>query len=835
MPNQAQIKDWVAKQKAKGMTDADITQVLVQKGVLSQDGHATVDDSGNVIAAQPEAPKEKGFFGKAADVINEGYDKYKNAPVIKQATQVVGGAVGAAGGLIGGAIGAVANPIANVIENKPIFEGEGKAIVDTAKSTAKFGYDIGKEGAAAAPLGGAGRAVNLAVAYGQGYQGANDLIEGYKEGDAAKMFEGGLSLGTSVVGAKSAFGNHGVLLDPEVAKQIKELPAEARKAAVQKAYIKTVDAYRQVMNMNKSDIIAESRNMKDTPKFLAEQGIIPEMSADRKFSPDKSIETLRERVEPLQTKLNDTLASDPKPMNLDVLEQRAVAEISKNKKMPALDRKEMISSVQEAIDAEKEANGGKLNQKTGRIKGGEIVQSPEFNQMKSSFWNKGYNPAKTKVANSSIWQLGHEAKTMIEQAYEGKADIQGMNKQIGDYASAIRLLDNGLRGKVVPGGRMGNLIYKLVGATAMSGLGPVGSILGAEGMGKIANFLSSPEVKLGVHQKVLQTLQGGIDTSNPEVGKVLDNYSKKYDEVRAQYGGSAKPAAPAPMPEQGAPMPTDASGNVIPKAPPADLLAPKPGEAQGKKMPDMYKEVAPLKPGEAIKDKRTIRGNVRKVYKYAPEAKNLIDSMADSIAEQVGGKVAKAPLKGQARAMQKVINDYGGDATRLGDLARNTIIVKDQKALMKAVELLKDDPNVRSVKEVQPETDALGYFGVNAKVAHPNGMLAEVQVHTPEMIFAKEKPADARRLLGDAEYDAVQKKLGNIEGGLGHKLYEEWRDIDRSDPTQYHKAKALEEKSKAYYDKVRKAYAKKPIDTGAAQRAAPAAAGAANKRDDSQK
>lgn len=826
MPNQSQIKEWVAKQKAKGMTDADITQVLIQKGVLSQDGKANVDGSGNVVAAQPEAPKEKGFFGKAADVINEGYEGYKNLPGVKQASQIVGGAVGAAGAVVGGVVGAVANPIKNLAQNKPIFEGEGQAILDTAKDTAKFGFDIGKEGAAAAPLGGAGRAVNLAMAYGQGYQGAQDLIEGFKEGDTAKIFESGLSLGTAVYGAKSAMHTKGILIDPDVAAQIKQLPAQARAAAVNKAYIKTVDAYRQVMNMNKSDIIAESKNMKDTPKFLAQQGIIPEMSADRKFMPDKSIEVLKERVEPLQTKLNDTLASDPKPMNLDTLESRAVAEINKNKRMPALDRKEMIASVIEVIDAEKEANGGKPDKKTGRVKGGEVIQSPEFNQMKSSFWNKGYNPSKTKVANSSVWQLGHEAKGMIEEAYKDKADIKGMNKQIGDYASAIRLLDNGLRGKVVPGGRMGNLIYKLVGATAMSGLGPVGSVIGAEGMGKIANFLSSPEVKLGVHQKVLQTLQGNIDTTNPEVGKVLDNYSKQYDQIRAQYGG--EPPAAGQAPQGAAPMS---------QAPAAPAAAPAPDVqalTKGQPLVEMHKAVAPLKPGEVISDKRTIRGNVRKVYKYAEPAKTLIDDMADSIAEQIGGTVAKAPLKGQARAMQKVINDYGGDATRLGDIARNTIIAKDPKGLKAAMELLKDDPNVRSVKEASPETDSLGYSGVNAKVSHPNGMLAEVQVNTPEMIYAKEAPADARRLLGNEQYDAISKKVG-IEGGLGHKYYEDWRNIDRSDPTQYHKAKALEEKSKAYYAKIRKAYGTKPIDATAAKLAAPAAAGASRKRDDENK
>ncbi len=576
--------------KAKGKSDADITQFLVSKGVFNSDGHATVADNGQVSAAPP--PKES-IFGKAADVVNEGYNAYKNLPVIKQATQAVGGVVGAAGGLIGGTIGAVANPIKNAIESKPLFEGEGKAIVDSAKSTAGFGYDIGKEGAAAAPLGAAGKAVNLAVAYGQGYQGAQDLYQGYKEGDAAKEFSGALSLGTAVVGAKGALSNHGVIVDPDVAAQVKELPETARKAAVQKAYIKTVDAYRQVMNMNKSDIAAESRSFKDTPKFLAEQGIIPEMDGSRKFAPDKSIQTLNERVAPLQQQLTQTLESDPKPMDLDVLESRAVAEVNKNKSIPAIDRKEQISSIQETIDAEKEANGGKPNKETGRVDGGNEMMSPDFNQTKSSFWNKSYNPAKTKVANSAVWQLGHEAKGMIEEAYKDQADIKGMNQQIGNYASAIRLLDNGLRGKVVPGGRLGNLIYKVVGATALSSLGPAGSLVGAEALGKVHNFLTSPSVKLGAYLKATDLLGGMAEgkppaiespgstgavappgapaapaspsaapAASPEVSQILDKYSQDYAKIKDQYSSPPQQGAQGmpsgPMSQSTAPSPAAA-------------------------------------------------------------------------------------------------------------------------------------------------------------------------------------------------------------------------------------------------------------------------------------
>ncbi|AXQ14708.1 hypothetical protein KE622_05605 [Shewanella algae] len=51
------------------------------------------------------------------------------------------------------------------------------------------------------------------------------------------------------------------------------------------------------------------------------------------------------------------------------------------------------------------------------------------------------------------------------------------------------------------------------------------------------------------------------------------------------------------------------------------------------------------------------------IYSKAPAAKLEIDTMADEIADMFGGQVAKAPIKSQERAIQKIMNHYGGDAS----------------------------------------------------------------------------------------------------------------------------------------------------------------------------
>ena len=51
---------------------------------------------------------------------------------------------------------------------------------------------------------------------------------------------------------------------------------------------------------------------------------------------------------------------------------------------------------------------------------------------------------------------------------------------------------------------------------------------------------------------------------------------------------------------------------------------------------------------------------------------------------------------------------------------------------------------------------------------------AEIQVITPYMIYAKEPPKIAKQLLGESMWNKIMQKT-KLEGGLGHKFYEQWR------------------------------------------------------------
>jgi subtilisin family serine protease len=180
------------------------------------------------------------------------------------------------------------------------------------------------------------------------------------------------------------------------------------------------------------------------------------------------------------------------------------------------------------------------------------------------------------------------------------------------------------------------------------------------------------------------------------------------------------------------------------------------------------------------------------VYNRAPAAKAEIDELAHSIANKNGGFVAEAPIKSKERALEKINADYGSDPSKIKDLARNTIVVPPDKIEAVVQDLRNSGANV---KVIDSKLDPLGYSGINTTVNTKAGIPAEIQVNTPEMIFAKEPEVISKRILGDDLCESISKK-SPLEGGLGHKYYEAWRTPGLS-PDE---ASDIAKKSKNYYD-----------------------------------
>jgi len=148
----------------------------------------------------------------------------------------------------------------------------------------------------------------------------------------------------------------------------------------------------------------------------------------------------------------------------------------------------------------------------------------------------------------------------------------------------------------------------------------------------------------------------------------------------------------------------------------------------------------------------------RDTYARAAEAKPGFDSTISQIASEVGGKGITAALKGTKRAVEKILGDYAGVASRIKDVLRATIEVKTLADARGAITQLQGhsglevlDTGARDL--LSPEAGSLnGYRDAKFNVRTANGSIAEVQINLKPMLEAK---------------------------GIGHSLYSEWDTITR--------------------------------------------------------
>ena len=169
-------------------------------------------------------------------------------------------------------------------------------------------------------------------------------------------------------------------------------------------------------------------------------------------------------------------------------------------------------------------------------------------------------------------------------------------------------------------------------------------------------------------------------------------------------------------------------------------------------------------------EKTGVRNLMTRAKESAPELYNISQRYAD----KYKGISTPANLKSEARILEKAKNDYNGDISRIKDTVRTTVIVPESQM----GNILKDlESDGRFTVKVQTPDKFMGYSGILTNIETKNGLVAEMQANTAKMIYAKEKESSARAILGDDIYNKISKATG-IEGGLGHKYYEEFRTLE---------------------------------------------------------
>jgi hypothetical protein len=174
---------------------------------------------------------------------------------------------------------------------------------------------------------------------------------------------------------------------------------------------------------------------------------------------------------------------------------------------------------------------------------------------------------------------------------------------------------------------------------------------------------------------------------------------------------------------------------------------------------------------------------------------DTFNAKSENIANQLDAIVTPVNIKSEARILEKAISDYHGDVFQINDIIRNTFIVPANKIPTLISEIEKQF----NVLEYNPQSTSMGYTGNLFKIWVRDGVKGEIQVNTPQMIYAKEK--NAEQLLGSKLFNEIKTKSG-LPHGLGHGYYEGYRVLSAT-ARQAGKGKELVEKSKAYYEKLR--------------------------------
>lgn len=198
-----------------------------------------------------------------------------------------------------------------------------------------------------------------------------------------------------------------------------------------------------------------------------------------------------------------------------------------------------------------------------------------------------------------------------------------------------------------------------------------------------------------------------------------------------------------------------------------------------------------LRDNKSIVQNINTENSAKELVNRASSVGKEVQGLAESIAKNNKGFVTPINYRSISSIVGKAATE-GITPYDIKDAVRTTIIVPESQIDQVLNELSENDSFVR-LKRQKPES-FMGYSGNIVSIQTSDGLIAEIQVNTDRMIYAKEKPEDAKRILGEKRWKEIQEQTG-MEGGLGHKYYEEWRVLDKADK----KALKIAEKSIEYY------------------------------------
>lgn len=147
------------------------------------------------------------------------------------------------------------------------------------------------------------------------------------------------------------------------------------------------------------------------------------------------------------------------------------------------------------------------------------------------------------------------------------------------------------------------------------------------------------------------------------------------------------------------------------------------------------------------------------LYQQAAEAQPYLTQVTEKVAQELGGEaLIPETLKARERAMEKIAADYGGDASRITDLARSSVIFETEEQVLQALDILRQGMNVIRIKN-RFESPVNGYRDVLLNILMPNEHIVEMQLHLRSILDVKYEFGDKLyQEIRTIEADAIQEQ-----------------------------------------------------------------------------
>lgn len=338
----------------------------------------------------------------------------------------------------------------------------------------------------------------------------------------------------------------------------------AKEWATPKVYNAANRTAEDILNLGKRDRQIEIDWNKDNSKMLVDNGLLKFVARDDKGNLDttKMDEEARKIYRGRFSRFSKILENSPNTFSIDDLQTNAEDLIRKAPKAKAdPETVTKLKEIQKTIDFLK---GPESYGATGmpQLNGTDLsVNSRDFFDIKAKqHENSKWSLDKSNAERDASRAVATAAKEMMEKSFKkDKIDMDGINKELGDWISLIGALKKANAGKVKSSGLDRWLLKGLTILEAPGGL--PGKIVANWTIDKIINAYqeSKPQVLQAMLEELGQTKEG-TDLLQQAEEQIIKQKYPSYEGA-----GKARTALPAPVPTLALPKPMGSQPtNVLP-------------------------------------------------------------------------------------------------------------------------------------------------------------------------------------------------------------------------------------------------------------------------------